>query len=96
MISNKTILFADKCCNARFLAGQCLPINQSLLRFDLITTILKESRANDLTVKRLFATFEHSQTGLRYNFRQLINDDWIKLEIDGNDRRRKLVKPTKN
>jgi hypothetical protein len=46
-------------------------------------------------VKKLFASFTHSHTGLRYNYRQLILDGWIQLEDDHIDKRRKIVSPTK-
>jgi DNA-binding MarR family transcriptional regulator len=93
--SSKTTLLANLFFDARQMIGQHLPINQSLLRFDLLMTVLKEANKDDLTVKRLFATFGHSQTGLRYNYRQLILDGWIELQTDKNDNRCKLVKPSK-
>lgn len=88
-------LFAEKIFGVRQLASHHLPINHSLMRLDLLLIVLKESNARDLTVKKLFASFTHSHTGLRYNYRQLILEGWIRLESDDIDKRRKIVRPTK-
>lgn len=87
-------MFANRSFDARLLAEKFLPINQSLVRFDLLAIVFKEAKTNNLTVKRLFATLPHSDTGLRYHFRKLLHDGWIEIWVDPNDRRHKLVKPT--
>lgn len=88
-------LLAEKIFSARQLASHHLPINHSLIRLDLLLIVLKEANTPDLTVKKLFANFTYSHTGLRYNYHELLISGWIKLEFDDVDKRRKIVRPTK-
>jgi hypothetical protein len=81
---------------ARYCISECLPLPKFLLQFDMLLFVLKEYENGELlTVKKLFASFPYSHTGLRYHFDKLVKEDWLLLDNDAVDKRTKIVKPSK-
>ncbi len=72
-----------------------LPIDNSLIPFDLIFRVgLAHTRNEDLAVKALFSDLPHSEMGMRYHFKRLLDRGWIVLHSSQSDKRSKIVKPT--
>jgi DNA-binding MarR family transcriptional regulator len=81
--------------NLRDSLGKYLPIQNSLIAYDLILwlSIHNYSRGH-ITVKQLFNSLPHSATAVRYHYKRLINDGWIENYMDAKDKRIKYIRPT--
>ena len=80
--------------NVRELVGNKLPISNSLLPLDILLVVLDKNHNEYLTVKQLFASVPYSHTGLRYHFRRLLEDGWLRLDVIKDDKRNRVVMPT--
>lgn len=82
---------------ARRAAARYLPISHSLIPYDLLLQIylrdLDES-CEPHNIKSLFVSLPHSEMGMRYHLRRLIDGQWISLRTSDSDPRARLVIPT--
>jgi DNA-binding MarR family transcriptional regulator len=73
-----------------------LPIENSLIAYDLILLLSIHNYSNGrITVKQLFGSLPHSPTAIRSHYQRFLDDGWIELSPDPNDRRIRYVQPTK-
>lgn len=79
----------------RKISGELLPLENSFIPFDLLFRIgLEYEYDNQLSLKSLFSSLPHSEMGMRYHFRRLLENGWIQVHPSPSDRRSKLVTPT--
>lgn len=72
-----------------------LPLGGSLIAYKLLLNLyLSQLRGETQTVKALFASIPHSDMGIRYHSRKLLNDGWIDLLPSLTDKRTKICVPT--
>lgn len=72
-----------------------LPIANSLVAYDLLMQIVIVYKTNQtITVKSLFSSLPHSYTAVRYHYKRLLKEEWIKLRSDDIDARVKYIEPT--
>lgn len=75
----------------RALSHQHLPMSHSFIPYDILLSIISHKvNGNSISVKSLFASLRHSDSGIRYHFDRLISMGWISLYQDQNDNRVKL------
>ncbi len=85
----------DLAVDIRTISAELLPIDHSFIPFDLLMRIgVEYIHGNQLTLKSLFTSLPHSEMGMRYHFRHMIENDWIQVHPSPTDRRSKLVTPT--
>ena len=71
-----------------------LPIDNSLIPFDLLFRVgLAHASDEELTIKALFSDLPHSEMGMRYHFKRLLDRGWIDLHPSPHDKRSKIVSP---
>lgn len=76
-------------------AAKYLPIDNSLIPFDLLFKIsMAHWAGTELTIKSLFADLPHSEMGMRYHYRRLLEKGWIQVFPSPSDKRSKVVVPT--
>jgi DNA-binding MarR family transcriptional regulator len=69
-----------------------LPIFQSALAFDLLAVVTHHTlQTAPVSLKKLFASLDYSEAGIRKHLKRVIRDEWIKLEGDGADKRVRVV-----
>lgn len=72
-----------------------LPIENSLIAYDLILLLsIHNYSKGHITVKQLFKSLPHSTTAIRYHYTRFINDGWIEVYSNLEDKRVKFVRPT--
>ena len=72
-----------------------LPINKSMVAYDLLLQVMIASKTNQaLSVKTLFASVPHSYTAIRYHYKRLLKDEWLSHRSDQFDARIKYIEPT--
>ena len=75
-----------------------LPINEqspSRIRFQILLQLAKaEFSSVPMSVKSLFASIPHSDTGIRKHFDELLDEGWVVLDNHKDDRRIRYVKPS--
>ena len=65
-----------------------LPIDNSLVALELILFVTEQHESsNQITIKHLFSSLEHSYTGLRHHYKRLIDDGWLEHDEDRGDKR---------
>lgn len=82
---------------ARRASARHLPIGHSFIPFDLLLQVyLRDSdRAKPPhNIKSLFASLPHSEMGMRYHLKRLIDGCWVSLRKSDSDPRVKLILPT--
>ena len=69
-----------------------LPLNNSLIPLDLLIQIaLSDIVDEELSIKSLFSSIPHSEMGIRYHLRRLLEDGWVEIHTKRHDRRTKFV-----
>ena len=77
------------------LNGDDFPIYQSLIGYSLFLLLCHyELRGETARLKDVYVELERSQGGVRRLVKSLLDDGWIELHPDGDDRRSRQVKPT--
>ena len=72
-----------------------LPIENSLIAYDLILLLsIHNYSKGHITVKQLFKSLPHSTTAIRSHYTRFINDGWIEVYSNLEDKRVKFVRPT--
>ena len=72
-----------------------LPIENSLIAYDLILLLsIHNYSKGHITVKQLFKSLPHSTTAIRYHYTRFINDGWIEVYSNLEDKRVKFVRTT--
>ena len=76
----------------RRISQENLPVGTSFIPYDMLMFLYK-AYADDrqINLKDFFIYFKHSQMGVRYHLKKLINDGWISLASNPVDRRSKLL-----
>lgn len=86
---------ADLLIEMKMVISASLPIGHSFIPYDILLAVIKgDEFGNDLTVKALFASLPHSDMGIRYHFKRLIESGWIHLHNGDKDTRIKRVAAT--
>jgi hypothetical protein len=81
----------------RSLSHSHLPLSHSFIPYDILLTILSHTLGDQPpSIKALFASLKHSESGTRYHFERLINMGWIDLMTHDKDSRVKLCSINKN
>ena len=79
----------------RKISASNLPIGHSSIPYDLLLNVLDSYYMDEpLSVKGLFSRISFSEMGTRSHFNRLIKNDWIKLEVDGEDSRVRVCIPS--
>lgn len=79
----------------RSCAQACLPMNDSLIAYDLILYIASmHSEQKPIGVKQFFSALPHSYTAIRHHYKRLLDDGYVVHKHDERDRRVKLIQPT--
>ncbi len=95
MLRNNNYVIIEAIFNLHQWVKENLPIENSLIAYDLILLLSIHSYSNNkISVKNLFSSLPHSPTAIRYHYQRLINDGWIEHYLDAKDRRIKYVQPT--
>ena len=72
-----------------------LPINESLVAFDLILFIaINYLERKEITIKELFSNLPYSYTAVRQHYNRLLINGYITHKAHKNDRRVKYLEPT--
>lgn len=75
----------------RALSHRHLPMSNSFIPYDILLLIITHKVNGDsISVKSLFASLRHSDSGIRYHFDKLISMGWISLHPHHKDSRVKL------
>ena len=76
----------------RKISQQNLPVETSFIPYDILIFLYK-THANKqvINLKDFFRFFNHSEMGVRYHLKRLINDGWVSLADSPTDRRSKLL-----
>ena len=76
----------------RKISQQNLPVDTSFIPYDILMFLYK-AHANKqvINLKDFFQFFMHSEMGVRYHLKRLINEGWISLTDNPEDRRSKLM-----
>ncbi|MBU3617854.1 hypothetical protein [Polynucleobacter sp. JS-Fieb-80-E5] len=95
MFSEKHPLLIESIFRLRKWVKENLPIENSLIAYDLILLLSIHNYANGhVTVKQIFASLPHSSTAVRSHYQRFIDDGWIEHYLDPQDKRIKYVRPT--
>ena len=72
-----------------------LPLGPSLIPLDILLAVTKAFyEGRPLTIARLTEHLPYSVTGIRYNMRLLVEDDWLLKSHSSRDRRVIHLQPT--
>lgn len=75
----------------RALSHHYLPISHSFIPYDILLTLVDRRLQDEPTsIKSLFASLKHSESGTRYHFERLLKLGWIQLKPHDTDSRVKL------
>jgi hypothetical protein len=81
----------------RNLSHAHLPLSHSFIPYDILLTIVCHTLSDrPPSIKALFASMKHSESGIRYHFERLIKMGWIDLVPYEKDSRVKLCKINKS
>lgn len=95
MFSEKHPLLIGSIFKLRRWVEENLPIENSLIAYDLILLLSTHDYANShITVKQLFSSLPHSATAVRSHYLRFVNDGWIEHYPAPKDKRIKYIKPT--
>lgn len=95
MFSNNHHLMIESIFRLRRWVQENLPIENSLIAYDLILLLSIHNYSNGrITVKQLFGSLPHSPTAIRHHYQRFLDDGWIELYPDLEDRRIRYVQPT--
>jgi DNA-binding MarR family transcriptional regulator len=95
MISKNHALMIEAIFKLRAWCRQNLPIENSLIAYDLILLLSIHHYSNGhITVKQLFASIPHSYTAVRIHYQRFLDEGWIEHYPDPSDKRIKYVRPT--
>lgn len=72
-----------------------LPIDASIIPLLIIFTVIVKGKKKGICFKVLMTELPYSEMGVRYHFRNLIRKKLLKLRLDDDDKRRKIILPTK-
>ena len=73
--------------------SQChLPVTTSFIPYDILVYLYRAYANQELVnLKEFFLQFKHSEMGVRYHLKQLIDDGWISLKENPSDKRSKVL-----
>ena len=95
MISKQNALMIEAIFRLRAWCRQHLPIENSLIAYDLLLLLSIHNYSNGhITVKQLFASLPYSYTAVRVHYQRYVDDGWIEHYPDPLDKRIKYVRPT--
>lgn len=95
MISKNHALMIEAIFKLRAWCRQHLPIENSLIAYDLILLLSIHHYSNGhITVKQLFASIPHSYTAVRIHYQRFLDEGWIEHYSAASDKRIKYVRPT--
>ena len=76
----------------RKISQQNLPVDTSFIPYDILMFLYKAyANKQIINLKDFFRFFVHSEMGVRYHLKRLINEGWISLTDNPADRRSKLM-----
>ncbi len=95
MTSKKHALIIEALFKLRAWCRQHLPIENSLIAYDLLLLLAIHNYSNGhITVKQLFASLPYSYTAVRVHYQRYLDEGWIEHYTDPSDKRIKYVRPT--
>jgi DNA-binding MarR family transcriptional regulator len=95
MTSKKHALMIEALFKLRAWCRQHLPIENSLIAYDLLLLLAIHNYSNGhITVKQLFASLPYSYTAVRVHYQRYLDEGWIEHYTDPSDKRIKYVRPT--
>ena len=76
----------------RKISQQHLPVTTSFIPYDILVCLYKSHATQEqVNLKEFFLQFKHSEMGVRYHLKQLMDDGWISLAENPNDKRSKVL-----
>ena len=76
----------------RKISQRNLPITTSFIPYDILVYLYKAyTDKQNVNLKEFFLQFKHSEMGVRYHLKQLIDDGWISMSENPNDKRSKVL-----
>ena len=76
----------------RKISQRNLPITTSFIPYDILVYLYKAyTDQQQVNLKEFFLQFKHSEMGVRYHLKQLMDDGWISLSENPNDKRSKVL-----
>lgn len=95
MTSKKHALIIEALFKLRAWCRQHLPIENSLIAYDLLLLLAIHNYSNGhITVKQLFASLPYSYTAVRVHYQRYLDEGWIEHYTDPSDKRIKYLRPT--
>ena len=86
------IKIVDLITSIRKISQRNLPITTSFIPYDILVYLYKAyTDQQQVNLKEFFLQFKHSEMGVRYHLKQLIDDGWISLSENPNDKRSKVL-----
>lgn len=86
------IRIIDLITSIRKISQRNLPITTSFIPYDILVYLYKAyTDKQHVNLKEFFLQFKHSEMGVRYHLKQLIDDGWISLSENPNDKRSKVL-----
>lgn len=84
--------FFQKLLTVRQWEDEHLPLDGSLLAFDLLTVVAHHTMLGQaLNLKQLNTHLNYSEAGVRKQLRRCISQGWLQLQSDTNDKRAKFI-----
>jgi len=81
----------------RSLSHHHLPLSHSFIPYDILLTIVSHTLSDQPpSIKALFASLKHSESGIRYHFERLKGMGWIELLPSEQDSRVRLCVINRN
>ena len=76
----------------RKISQKNLPVTTSFIPYDILVYLYKAySQQQQVNLKEFFLQFKHSEMGVRYHLKQLMDDGWISLAENPVDKRSKVL-----
>ena len=86
------IRIIDLITSIRKISQRNLPITTSFIPYDILVYLYKAyTDQKQVNLKEFFLQFKHSEMGVRYHLKQLMDDGWISLSENPNDKRSKVL-----
>ena len=90
-MTNLTIVI-DLIISIRKISQRNLPVSTSFIPYDILVFLYKAyTDQQPVNLKEFFLQFKHSEMGVRYHLKHLIDDGWISLSEHPNDKRSKVL-----
>ena len=94
-LSSKNKNYCEALINIRKITTNILPIGHSFIPYDILLLVMHYHHlGQDLTIKKLLNSGIHSDMGIRYHLKRLIEKDWVSIDVNEKDQRVRILRPT--